>query len=158
MTVPIPNAHGPDGRWPKARWTLSTRWLAPATTLLMTIYLVEAITASSQLRFNAARLPLLVLDGFALGLAVLIAFRSGTIWSAAVTAAQLVTIACLLFRDPQAPLTFAAWGAAHIPAAIALLPGLVTGIDRWRRGASPWQGLRRRASPPVALDQDQQDR
>ncbi len=107
---------------------------ARATAVLLLIYGLEAATITSPLRFQALHLNLWLLDGLGLALSVLIARMSTTVWARAAMTSQVVAVACLIFPASQVVMAYPAWAAAHLPAAVALAPGLVIALDAWRRG------------------------
>ena len=104
-----------------------------ATAVLLLIYGLEAAAITSAARFQALHLNLWLLDGIGLGLAALIALKSGTVWARAAMTSQVVAVICLLFPTAHLAMAYPAWAAAHLPAAVALIPGLVVRLDAWRR-------------------------
>eukprot|EP01037_Dinobryon_pediforme_P019133 gene19131-biopygen11632 len=68
---------------------------------------------------------ILALDITALALLIGLIRTDRSVWANAALCAQGVTVLTLIVRSPGDPMVSAAWSAAHAPAFLALLPGLV---------------------------------
>ena len=68
---------------------------------------------------------ILALDVTALALLIGLGRTDRSVWANAALCAQAVTVLTLVVRSPGDPMVSAAWSAAHAPAFLALMPGLV---------------------------------
>lgn len=79
---------------------------------------------------------ILALDVAALASLIWLCRTDRSVWASAALCAQAVTVLTLIVRSPGDPMVSAAWSAAHAPALLALLPGLVIRFSP-RRAATP---------------------
>jgi hypothetical protein len=109
---------------------------------LLAVYLLEAGLVKAGW-FGSMGAVFIASGGVGLMLTLTIAKADRTIWPTLMVAAQLVCMTCLLLGRSTDTLVLAVWGAAHAPALIAMVPGMLLRA----RTASP-AGPAYRASRP----------
>lgn len=112
-----------------------------ASLALLAVYLLEAVLVKMGW-FGSAGGLFIATGGAGLGLTVMIATSDRTIWPTLMVAAQLVCVTCLLLSRAGDTLVLAVWGAAHAPAMIAMVPGLLLRARAGRSAASVYRASR----------------